>query len=90
MHGAPTLTAALKRAARATREGRPAPKVRLDRGGYDPDGRYWGAAINGTPPLFRAEADDGVEVREEYIRAWDRTGARAKLLKACPRLKFKR
>jgi hypothetical protein len=65
-------------------------KVRLDRGGYDPDGRYWGAAINGTPPLFRAEADDGAEIHEEYVRAWDRTDARAKLLKACPRLKFKR
>jgi hypothetical protein len=44
-------------------------KVRLDRGGYDPSGTYWGSYI----PLYCVYDADG-EV-ECYYRAWDRADA---------------
>ena len=44
-------------------------KVRLDRGGYDSSGFYWGAG-----PLFYYESEDGTLTG--YLRAIDRTDAK--------------
>ena len=45
-------------------------RVRLDRGGYDPAGAYWGIGA----PLYCAYDDDG-EI-ERYTRAGSREGAK--------------
>jgi hypothetical protein len=55
-------------------------RVRLDSGGYDPGGAYWG--LGG--PLYCADGDDF----REYLRASDREDARAQLLEKFPDLKF--
>jgi hypothetical protein len=47
-------------------------RVRLDRGGYDPGGAYWGAG----EPLWRAEDAEG---REQFLRAAGRDAAKAKV-----------
>jgi hypothetical protein len=48
-------------------------KVRLDRGGYDPSGSYWG----GGAPLY--EATDGEGEFQRYVRAPSREAAADKL-----------
>jgi hypothetical protein len=47
-----------------------AERVRLDRGGYDPSGRYWGTGA----PLYRVTDDDGN--LDEHVRAPDAPTAR--------------
>jgi len=61
-------------------------EVRLDRGGYDSDGRYWGANIHGVGRLFAV--DDGE--RTEHLRASDRAAAKRKLQAECPAIRFTR
>ena len=48
-------------------------RVRLDSGGYDPGGAYWGTG----EPIFVAWDDEGGEV---YVRAACRETAKAKIL----------
>lgn len=50
-------------------------RVRLDRGGYDKSGRYFGR-IHGYS-LYRADIDDGVNFRTEYIQSEAYQSARA-------------
>ena len=57
-------------------------EVRLDRGGYDSGGAYWGIG----EPLYWCRSDNG-DV-STYIRAWDRETAKEKLLERNPNLKF--
>ena len=57
-------------------------RVRLDAGGYDSGGAYWGHG----KPLFRAWSDDV----EFYTRATDRTEARALTLQRHPLAKIRR
>ena len=45
-------------------------RVRLNRGGYDDTGRYWGVG----QPLYRYTTDDMDEFR--YLRATDRDDAK--------------
>lgn len=58
-------------------------RVRLDSGGYDSGGAYWGAG----EPLYRAADDNGLREVELFFRARDREHAkelvRAKLPNAC-------
>ncbi len=51
-------------------------RVRLDSGGYDKGGAYWGT---GTP-LWYAEDQDG---NNKYFRAPTREAAKDKLIKEC-------
>jgi hypothetical protein len=53
-------------------------RVRLDSGGYDPGGSYWGGGY-GTLPLYRAENENG-DVR--YLRAANRDAAKVFFPKA--------
>lgn len=63
-------------------------RVRLDRGGYDPAGQYWGV---GTPLYrFASVGDDPAEERYGYLRAWSRTAAKEALRAAMPDPKFYR
>ena len=48
-------------------------RVRLDAGGYDKRGQYFGTGGR----LFRAFIDDGTDIRTEYIRSGDYQSARA-------------
>lgn len=57
-------------------------RVRLDRGGYDSGGAYWGLG----KPLYWVRSDDGAV--NEFFRAWDREGAKEKALAVNPDLKF--
>jgi hypothetical protein len=57
-------------------------RVRLDRGGYDENGRYFGVG----QPLFIADAD----TEWEFLRARDRDDAKRKLRISCPGIRFKR
>ncbi len=50
-------------------------RVRLDSGGYDPGGAYWG----GGTPLYRVENDEG---EQRYLRARDREAAKKEFPKA--------
>lgn len=50
-------------------------QVRLDEGGYDSGGAYWGSGA-GTQPLWVAEDEDG---NQEFFRARDRKAALAEL-----------
>lgn len=50
-------------------------RVRLDAGGYDRDGTYWGVDI----PLYRAYSYEGDRDYEEYVRAFSRESAAQKL-----------
>lgn len=82
------LTEARRRLAAAERAAAdPAPRfhlrrVRLDSGGYDAGGAYWGHGA----PLFEAFSEDGVEFLT--LRAADREAARAEVLEAHPRARF--
>lgn len=59
-------------------------KVRLDAGGYDPGGAYWGHG----GPLYYFEASDGTA--SGYLRAPSRASAKLKVLEQCPAAKFYR
>lgn len=59
-------------------------RVRLDRGGYDSGGAYWGIGA----PLYWVRSDNG-DVSAFY-RAWDREGAKKQALEDNPNLKFYR
>jgi hypothetical protein len=53
-------------------------RVRLDSGGYDSGGAYWGMGA----PLYRVWSDDAVETPtgpesvDYFLRAWDREEAK--------------
>lgn len=57
-------------------------KVKLDSGGYDPGGAYWGS---GPPALWVAEDEEGNVM---YFRAYDRAAAKLHVLKSCPGCRF--
>ena len=57
-------------------------RVRLDSGGYDSGGAYWGFGN----PLYCAMGEEF----ERYLRANDREDAKARLLAEFPDLKFYR
>lgn len=57
-------------------------RVRIDSGGYDPGGAYWGIGA----PLYWYATDDG-EV-SSYLRASTRTGAKAKIRAMYPDARF--
>lgn len=59
-------------------------RVRLDRGGYDSGGAYWGFG----EPLYWVRSDDG-EI-SDFFRARDRDEAKEKILDTAPDLKFYR
>jgi hypothetical protein len=59
-------------------------RVRLDNGGYDSGGAYWGI---GTP-LYCAESDDS-EIRF-FLRAEDRAAAKREILSRLPNATFYR
>ncbi len=59
-------------------------RIRLDSGGYDPEGAYWGIG----EPLYWAATDDG-----EYdatFRAYDRDDAKATVRETFPHARFYR
>jgi hypothetical protein len=58
-------------------------RVRLDSGGYDKGGAYWGTPSN----LWYASDDAG---NEHYLRAYDRAEAKLKLMKKYPGIRFYR
>jgi hypothetical protein len=58
-------------------------RVRLDSGGYDCGGAYWG---HGTEPLYRYCSEDGEA--DGFIRAKDRAAAKAKVLALVPGARF--
>ncbi len=89
--GDPKRGAALGR--RAIADGGPEGKmtlrrVKLDAGGYDPNGTYFGACIDGVQPLFWY-ADEGGNV-DAVLRAADRKAAKAEVLKKYPNARFYR
>jgi len=64
-------------------------RVRLNSGGYDDGGAYWGHGA----PLWYASAvsgDEGVANVEMFFRAKDRTAARAVILDEYPEARFYR
>jgi len=61
-------------------------RVRLNQGGYDSSGRYWGI----DRPLFNYWFDDEDVSREDYIRANNREHAITLITKIYPNLKFYR
>lgn len=61
-------------------------QLRLDNGGYDNAGAYWGHG----EPLYRAFGDGAEEVQEVFIRALSRENARGQVRKWFPNCKFYR
>lgn len=59
-------------------------RVRLDSGGYDPGGAYWGLG----PPLYWCGNDD-LDV-DMFLRARDREDAKAKVREEYPDARFYR
>lgn len=59
-------------------------RVRLNSGGYDSGGAYWGIG----KPLYWVRSDDGDVT--EFFRAWDREEAKEQVLAISPDLKFYR
>lgn len=57
-------------------------EVRINRGGYDSGGAYWGLGA----PLYWVRSDNG-DVNE-FFRAWSREAAKEKALAVNPNLKF--
>ena len=62
-------------------------RVRIDAGGYDPGGAYWGLGA----PLYwaRDDATHGAPV-ELFLRAGDREAAKAKIRESYPAARFYR
>jgi hypothetical protein len=64
-------------------------RIRLDSGGYDRGGAYWGIDL----PLYRAEGDDaqpGFYPTIEHLRADNREHAKEKLRAMYPKARFYR
>lgn len=61
-------------------------RVRLDSGGYDNGGAYWG---NGAP-LYYAYGDGAEERQEVFFRAYNRDDAKKQLRAAYPKCSFYR
>jgi len=65
-------------------------KVRLDSGGYDESGRYFGSGwergVNVAGDVYVADMGDGYL----YVRARSRAGAKAAVRKKCPGARFYR
>lgn len=69
-------------------------RIRLDQGGYDNGGAYWGIG----KPLYHAEAVDTPEVEalnldelpDFYFRAYDRDDAKEQVKEKYPNAKFYR
>jgi hypothetical protein len=63
-------------------------RVRIDAGGYDYAGAYWGKG----PPLYRAFSDegDGEETQELFMRADDREDAKRQTVERFPGATFYR
>jgi hypothetical protein len=59
-------------------------RIRLDRGGYDSNGTYFGVGM----PLYWY-ADEGGSV-DDVLRAPDRASAKAEILKKYPKARFYR
>ena len=61
-------------------------RVRLNRGGYDDGGAYWGAGA----PLYRYAATEtrNRECPEGFLRAADRAAAKAQILALYPAARF--
>lgn len=59
-------------------------RIRLDSGGYDPNGTYFGT---GTP-LFWVASDDGTI--DYVLRAWPRSEAKSFVKKLFPKARFYR
>lgn len=55
-------------------------RVRLNRGGYDSFGTYWGVGM----PLYIASGDIGDDYGEFHFRASDRRAAKALLIGQYP------
>lgn len=62
-------------------------RIRLDQGGYESDGTYWGT---GQPLYFywSEELNPDGETCEDYIRADNREHAKAIILKKYPTARF--
>ena len=60
-------------------------RVRLDRGGYDSGGAYWGTGM----PLYRYEDEDAGNV-QGYLRARNREDAKAQIRVKYPEVRFYR
>ncbi len=61
-------------------------RVRLDSGGYDAGGAYWGSG----EPLYRASDDMGLDEIELFFRAPDRETAKRLVLAKLPNARFYR
>ena len=62
-------------------------RVKLDSGGYDNGGAYWGRDL----PLYYARADDPSEEddsTELFLRAFDRADAKAQVVDLYPNARF--
>jgi hypothetical protein len=57
-------------------------RVRLDAGGYDAGGAYWGTGM----PLYCAESVEGDVVT--FFRAWDRDAAKTQVIENYPNARF--
>lgn len=61
-------------------------RVRLDSGGYDNGGAYWGYGA----PLYYAHGDGAEERQEVFFRAYNRDDAKKQLRAAYPKCSFYR
>ena len=61
-------------------------RVRLNQGGYDSGGAYWGTGA----PLYCAWGDGPEEVQEVYLRALTHEDAKCKVREQFPRATFYR
>ena len=63
-------------------------RIRLDSGGYDSGGAYWGIG----EPLYGAETQDGLDdqVLRLFMRATDRNDAKNKVRERFPNARFYR
>ena len=61
-------------------------RVRLNQGGYDASGSYWGAGC----PLFWFSFEDAYGEVSDHVRAYDRADAKAAIRLKFPKAKFYR
>lgn len=66
-------------------------RLRINRDGYDPDGRYWGRTSQDVyrvcfyvHSVCRESGFTYHDERTEHVRAWNKTDAREKVLKLYP------
>ena len=60
--------------------------VRLNSGGYDSGGAYWGRGA----PLYRAQTEFQGDTLDYWLRAGGRLAAKQTILKLCPKARFYR